>query len=354
MSRRQPAPMGAGGNGSATATGERRAGPDRTDGRRRRRRRDLMVPEAEFRSYYGRPILKEPAWTLEVPWYFYFGGMAGASAPLAVAARATGNHRLARSAVSVAGVGLLASVPLLVSDLGRPERFHHMLRMFKPTSPMSMGSWVLAVKAPAAVGAAVSEWFGIFPRLSRVAEVVSGLLGPALATYTGVLVANTAVPVWHEAGRELPMVFAGSAMASAGAAVTILTPAADAGPARRLATVGAAVELGAVAVMERRLGELAEPYHQGPAGRYARLARGCTVLGSATVAVAGTRRRRAAVAGSGLLLAGSALERLAVYKAGFQSARDPKYVVAPQRARLEAASRSRSPGSSAGRSPRSP
>jgi hypothetical protein len=338
MSRRQPAPMGASGNGSATAAGEQPAVPDRTDGRRRRRRRDLMVPEAEFRSYYGRPILKEPAWTLEVPWYFFAGGLAGASAPLAVAARATGNHRLARSAVTVAGVGLLASVPLLVSDLGRPERFHHMLRMFKPTSPMSIGSWVLAVKAPAAAGAALSEWFGIFPRLGRVAEVVSGLLGPALATYTGVLVANTAVPVWHEAGPELPMVFAGSAMASAGAAATILTPAADAGPARRLATVGAAVELGAVAVMDRRLGELAEPYRQGPAGRYARLARGCTALGAAAVA-AGTRRRWAAVAGSGLLLAGSALERLAVYKAGFQSARDPKYVVAPQRARLEAASR---------------
>jgi hypothetical protein len=198
---------------------------------------------------------------------------------------------------------------------------------------------VLAVKAPAAAGAALSEWFGIFPRLGRVAEVVSGLLGPALCTYTGVLMANTAVPVWHEAGRELPMVFAGSAMASAGAAATILTPAADAGPARRLATVGAAVELGAVGVMDRRLGELAEPYHQGPAGRYARLARSCTALGAAAVAAAGTRRRWAAVVGSGLLLAGSAFERLAVYKAGYESARDPKYVVKPQRERAAATNR---------------
>jgi hypothetical protein len=119
----------------------------------------------------------------------------------------------------------------------------------------------------------------------------------------------------------------------------VLTPAADAGPSRRLAVVGAVLELGAAGAMERRLGELAEPYHQGPAGRYARLARGCTVLGAAAMAVAGTRRRWAAVAGSGLLLAGSALERLAVYKAGFQSARDPRYVVKPQRARLEAANR---------------
>jgi hypothetical protein len=308
-----------------------------SNGRRRRRDRGQMVPEAEFRSYYGRPIIKEPAWTIEVPWYFFTGGMAGASAPFAVAARLTGNHPLARGALTVAGAGVAASVPLLISDLGRPERFHHMLRVFKPTSPMSMGSWALAAMGPAAVGAAVSDRFGILPGLGRVAEVVSGVIGPSLCTYTAALVADTAVPVWHEARRELPLVFAGSALASAGAASTLLTPAADAGPARRLAVVGAAVELGAVAAMERRLGELGEPYHQGPAGRYARLARGCTALGAATVAVAGTRRRWAAVAGSGLLLAGSALERLAVYKAGFQSARDPKYVVKPQRASLEAA-----------------
>ena len=325
----------------AAAAGNARRGNGRGDahGGGRRRRRDMMVPEAEFGSYYGRPVIKEPAWTVEVPWYFFAGGMAGAAAPLAVAARMAGNQRLARSALTVAGAGLAASVPLLVSDLGRPERFHHMLRAIKPTSPMSMGSWVLAAMGPAAVGAAISDRLGIFRRLGRTAEVVSGLLGPALCTYTGVLVANTAVPVWHEAGGELPLVFAGSALASAGAASTVLTPPAAAGPARRLAVVGAVVELGAVGAMERRLGELAEPYHEGPAGRYAKLARGCTALGAATVALAGRRRRWAAVAGSGLLLAGSAFERLAVYKAGFQSARDPKYVVKPQRERIEAANR---------------
>jgi len=314
------------------------AGAASGNGRRRGRVRGSMVPEAEFRSYYGRPILKEPAWTLEVPWYFFAGGLAGASAPLAVAARVTGNQRLASSALTVAGAGIAASVPLLVSDLGRPERFHHMLRVFKPTSPMSMGSWALAAMGPAAVGAAVSDRLGILPGLGRVAEVISGVIGPSLCTYTGALVANTAVPVWHEARRELPLVFAGSALASAGAASTLLTPAADAGPARRLAVTGAVVELAAGQVMERRLGELGEPYHQGVAGRYARLAKGCTATGAAAIGLAG-RRRPLAIAGAGLLLAGSAFERLAVYKAGFQSARDPKYVVKPQRARLEAANR---------------
>jgi Polysulphide reductase, NrfD len=294
----------------------------------------MVVPEAEFRSYYGRPILKEPVWTWEVPWYFVAGGLAGASATLGLGARLAGNHRLARSAFTVSGAGVTAGVPLLVSDLGRPERFHHMLRMFKVTSPLSVGSWILAAMGPAAAGAAVSDRLELFPALGRAAEVVAGLLGPALATYTGTLVADTAVPVWHEAGRELPFVFAGSAAASAGAAAILTTPAADAGPARRLAVTGALLELGAGRAMERRLGELGEPYRQGPAGRLARLAKACTAAGAGLVAAGGRRRRGLAAAGAGLLLAGSVCERWAVYKAGFQSARDPRYVVGPQRARL--------------------
>jgi hypothetical protein len=312
--------------GLAAAAGDGRPG--------RTRVRGSMVPEAEFRSYYGRPIIKEPVWTWEVPWYFFVGGMAGVSASLGLGARLAGNHRLAGNAWLVSGAGVAASVPLLVSDLGRPERFHHMLRVFKMTSPLSVGSWILAAIGPAAAGAAVSDRLGIFPRLGRVAEAVAGLLGPALATYTGVLVADTAVPVWHEAGRELPFVFAGSAAASAGAAATDLTPPGEAGPARRLVVAGALLELGSVAAMERRLGELGEPYHDGPAGRFARLAKACTAAGAGLVAAAGGRRRGLASAGAALVLAGSVCERWAVYKAGFQSARDPRYVVGPQRERI--------------------
>jgi hypothetical protein len=298
--------------------------------------RGSMVPEAEFRSYYGRPIIKEPVWTWEVPCYFFTGGLAGASASLGLGARLAANHRLARSAWTVSGAAVTASVALLVADLGRPERFPYMLRLFKVTSPLSVGSWILAVIGPAAAGAAVSDRLGIFPRLGRAAEAVAGLLGPALATYTGTLVADTAVPVWHEAGRELPFVFAGSAAASAGAAAVLSTPAADAGPARRLLVAGAALELGAAQAMERRLGALGEPYHHGPAGRLARLAKACTAAGAGLVALGGRRRRGVAAAGAALVLAGSACERWAVYKAGFQSARDPRYIVEPQRARMAA------------------
>jgi formate-dependent nitrite reductase membrane component NrfD len=292
-----------------------------------------MVPRAEPRSYYGRPVIKPPVWTYEVPWYLFAGGLTGASATLSLAAAASGNTVLARRAWLVTLAGGTASPALLISDLGRPERFLNMLRVLKPTSPMSVGSWVLAATGAAAGVATLADVLGRFARAGRAGRVAAALLGLPLATYTGALLSNTAVPVWHEARRELPFVFAGSAAASAGGAAAILTPARHAGPARRLAVLGAALETAAVGVMERRLGALAGPYRSGKAARYGRAARALTIAGAAVLATAG-RRRTAAIAGGKLVLAGSALERWSVFAAGFDSARDPSYTVGPQRERL--------------------
>ena len=156
-----------------------------------------------------------------------------------------------------------------------------------------------------------------------------------LATYTAVLIADTSVPVWYEARRELPLIFAASSAASAGAAAAILTPVGDAGPARRLVVGGALVELGAVEAMKRRLGTfLAEPYEVGKAGRFDKLAKALSGLGAAVTAFGGRKRRSAAILGGALILAGAACERWSIFEAGFQSARDPKYTVMPQRERL--------------------
>jgi hypothetical protein len=297
------------------------------------------LSEPEYRSYYGRPIIKEPVWKPEVPWYFFTGGLGGASSSLALGARLMGNERLARNAELIAFGAMTVSPVLLINDLGRPERIYNMLRVFKVTSPMSVGSWLLAVQGTATGIAGSCRLFGVFRPLRIVAEAVGGVSGLPLSTYTGALVANTAIPVWHEARRELPFVFAGSAAATAGAASTIVTPPQDAGPARRLALLGAAIELAASKLMEKRLGPfLAEPYHEGRSGRYARLAKGLTAAGAGVLALAG-RRRAGAVAGGALLLAGGAFQRWAVFRAGFASARDPKYTVVPQRARLDDASR---------------
>jgi len=145
---------------------------------------------------------------------------------------------------------------------------------------------------------------------------------------------HTAVPVWHEARRHLPLFFAASAATSAGAAAAIFAPAAEAAPARRLALAGLVAEQAAMRAMERGLGEdLAAPYRSGAAGRWHKAA---TVLGAAGgVVLAGAGRRRTmTTAGGALLLASGLCTRFAVFKAGFQSAADPAATIAPQRARL--------------------
>jgi formate-dependent nitrite reductase membrane component NrfD len=286
-------------------------------------------------SYYGRPIVKEPVWKPFVPWYFFTGGLAGGSASLAFAARLAGNDRLARSARIVNLAAIAVSPVLLIADLGRPRRFLNMLRVFKPTSPMSVGTWVVSASGAASGIAAGCELLGVLPRARLANEAVAGALGPALATYTGVLIADTVVPAWSEAGRELPFVFAAGAAASAGGAAALLTPAESAGPARRLAIVGGAAGLASMRAVENRLGPfLGEPYRHGRAGALARAAKTAQAAGTALMAVAGRRRAGAAAAGC-LLLAGAALERFAVFHAGRASAADPRFTSIPQRQRVD-------------------
>jgi hypothetical protein len=288
-----------------------------------------------MRSYYGRPIVKEPVWTWEIPTYFFTGGLAGASSVLSASAKLTGNEKLARTSLYIGAIADLVSPALLVSDLGRPERFHHMLRVVKVTSPMNIGSWVLLVSGGASNTAAVLELLGWLKPVKLLAEAVAALSGPLLATYTGVLVADTAIPVWHEARHELPWIFGASAAASAGAAACVFLPTEDAGPARRLAVAGVLAEGALMQVMERRLGEVGEVYRQGDAGKFSWAAKGLATAGAALLARRGKKSRTAAVLGGALVCAGEVCLRWAVYKAGFQSARDPKYVVEPQRRRAD-------------------
>jgi hypothetical protein len=310
-----------------------------------------MVPAAEFRSYYGRPIIKAPVWKPDIVWYLFTGGLAAGSALLAAGGDLTGRPALRRAGRLAALAALGASSYFLIHDLGRPERFHHMLRVAKPTSPMSMGTWILAAFGSAAGLAAVAEaapWLphhgalGLarraLPLTGRAAGLAAAATAPALATYTAVLLADTAVPSWHEAYPELPFVFAGSALAS-GAGVGLLAgPVDQAGPARRLAVVGAALELAATHRVETRMGLLSEPYHDGRAGRWLRAARALTLAG-AVGAVLGRRSRVASALSGAALLAASLATRFGIYTGGVASAKDPKYTVLPQRERLDADSK---------------
>jgi formate-dependent nitrite reductase membrane component NrfD len=269
--------------------------------------------------YYDRSILKQPTWKPEIGIYFFAGGLAGASAVLSFVARMTGNRRLERSGLISAMAGTLVSPLLLIKDLGKPARFHHMLRVFKPTSPMSIGSWILSGFGASITAAAGSEMLKLARPVGLVAHAGSATLGPALATYTAVLVSDTAIPAWHRGRAEMPFLFAGGAAASAGAAAVVLTPTTDAAPARRLAIGGALLEIGASHLMKRRIGESASAYEEGEVKILDRLAIGLSLLGA--VAIGGSGKRRwLAVLGGLTLLMGSLSERLAIYRAGFHSA----------------------------------
>ncbi len=294
-----------------------------------------VAGDGGIRSYHGQPVLKEPVWTWEIPAYFFVGGMAGASAGLAFCSGLRGNEVLARRAWTVAFGGILVSPGLLISDLGRSERFLNMLRMFKVTSPMSVGTWVLSGAGSAITLAAADAWTGRLPGIGRLARPSAALLGLPLSTYTAALVANTAVPVWHEARGLLPFVFGSGAALSAGGAAVALTPTSSAAPARRLAIAAAAAELATREVMEKQLGSHGEPYREGAALRFKRLSRVCVAAGAGLLASRGGSSRAAAMASGALLCAGALSVRLSVFKAGIQSAADPKYVIGPQRAAVE-------------------
>jgi hypothetical protein len=295
-----------------------------------------MVDEAEFTSYYGRAIIKPPVWkTPDVPLYLFLGGAAGTSSVLAAFADLSGRPTLTRVGRLTAGGGALASVVFLVHDLGRPERFLHMLRVIKPTSPLSVGTYILSPFSAATAATAAVELLGWFPRLKRFGGVVAALFGGPMATYTAVLLANTAVPSWHAAHDELPFVFAGSAMAAGGGITMAFTPVGEAGPSRKMAVTGAAIELAAMHKVESGHGIVSEPYHLGRAGTLLRVAKACTTAGAGLTVLAG-RNRLGAVASGTLLAAGSLLTRFGVFDAGMASAKDPKYTVVPQKERKAA------------------
>jgi hypothetical protein len=333
-----PAPDGApGGSGRGRRRGERRGnrGAERS-----------MVPPADFRSYYGRPVVKAAVWHHDIAAYLFTGGLAAGSAMLAAGGQATRRPALRRAGRTTALGALLASTYFLVNDLGRPARFHHMLRVAKPTSPMSMGTWILSGFGAAAGVAAAAEAAPLLPArgpLGLVRQVLppvgaaAGLgaatLAPALATYTAVLLADTATPSWHAAYPELPFVFAGSAMASGAGVGLIGAPPAQAGPARRLAVLGAALELYGAHRVETTKGLLSEPYAQGRPGRLLRAGRTLTAAGVAAAVLGRRSRLVSALAGTSLLTA-SLLTRFGIFEGGIASAKDPRYTVVPQRERL--------------------
>ena len=304
-------------------------------------------PSGEGPTYYGRPVIKEPVWIWSVPAYLFVGGVGAGASTVAGAAQLLDRDELewlvsrGRS-VSVAAGAL--GTALLVHDLGRPSRFLNMLRVFRPSSAMSMGSWTLASFSGAATTAALAprmlpNRFG--ERLGDVGGLAAMLLGPILGTYTGVLLGDTAVPIWEHTRRELPLLFGASAVAGTADVLDLLQPdEASEHVTRRMGTVGKAAEITLAERFQKAADEHPEvgrPLHEGVSGDLWRLSKVLTAasLTSSALPVPGPLRRLRRIVTAVLGIVGAVTMRFAIVTAGTASARDPQATFAPQRRRRD-------------------
>ena len=288
-------------------------------------RRDPAAPA----SYYGYPALKAPVWTWEVPAYFFVGGAAGAAAVIAsVAQRSGGSPELVRTAKWIAAAGGTISPPLLISDLGRPERFLNMLRVFKLRSPMSVGAWTLVAFSNAAAASALAD---LAPRACRDrlplrviatgADLLAAGTGGVLATYTGVLLGATAIPVWSKNARLLPLHFGAS---GTGAAVSLLELLGHRDRALNAIGIGAAIVETTMGAHLELSGEPAlRPMKEGAAGSLARLAGVLSGPLPLVIRLFAGRSRSARRIAAISTIAGSILTRTAWVSAGKSSATRP-------------------------------
>jgi formate-dependent nitrite reductase membrane component NrfD len=285
------------------------------------------------------PFLHAPLWGWEVASYFWFGGMASGSAFIALACDTAGDHRSAAIARRVA-LGAVTPAPLLlIADLGRPERFLNMMRIVKPRSPMNMGAWCL-VAFSGSSALAVGCDLAARPRAARAFGALTSLLGSYLGSYTGVLLACTAVPVWARSRTILGPAFVATATATGAAATRLVLVASglpNGHPTRRalgtIETASMATELALSAIGERRLGDAAEALRAGRPGVYFRAAKSLVALGFSLRLVARRTGSREHDLASVMYLAAGLAFRFAWVHAGSASATDDAAVAAMARGR---------------------
>ncbi len=279
-------------------------------------------------SYYERPVIKEPVWIWAVPVYFFVGGAAGAAAVLgAVAQRDQSLRGLARKCRLVAASGTITGTGLLIYDLGRPKRFLNMLRVFRPTSAMNVGSWLLAGSGAAmSTSAMLAHRRGRLGRLGDAAGTIAGIIGGPLSGYTGVLLADTSVPIWQASRRILPGLFVASSVSTAASFLELMElDDAEEAVANRFGVIGQVAELIAGKALEKeveRVESVGRPLKEGLSGSLWKAATGLTIVGLVLGLLPGASARRRRI--DALLGVASGLAvRFAVFHAGKASARDP-------------------------------
>ena len=285
-------------------------------------------------TYYGLPLLKEPVWEWPIPAYFYVGGLAGAAAALAAAAllRRDSLGTIERTGRWIAFGGSVVSAAFLIQDLGRPSRFIYMLRVFRPSSPMNLGTWILSAFGACAFGA-----LALPGRVGDAASVGAGIFGLPLTSYTAVLLANTAVPLWQGTRNALPVLFVSSAAVSAASAFELFDlPAAEARMIRRFAIAAKLADIASAMAVAREANaveRVGRPLRKSPLWNAAKVC----LLASLVVSVLPRKPRWLRIAGGALGTLGAMATRFGVFEAGRHSARDPQASFEQQRAGMSGA-----------------
>jgi formate-dependent nitrite reductase membrane component NrfD len=295
----------------------------------------LRTP-AQSVGYHNLPLLKAPTWTWQVPLYLFAGGVSGTSAVIALVAHTAGDAGLVRAALWIAFGGVLVSPPLLIADLGKPNRFLNMLRVFKLRSVMSVGAWTLSVFGSAIALALVCHelilaGYSYSPLLGLewLAEIFAALTGLILASYTSVLLGVTAIPVWSENRRLIPAVFLAGGVGSASALLELLgflVPA-----TQFIGIVASSVETVIAIGIELRGRYVDKPLREGSVGWLVRC--GGILAGPVALVFRTFWGHAPAVRyiAAFCFIAGALISRYAWIAAGHVSSRDPEAVFRIQR-----------------------
>ena len=257
---------------------------------RNRREKSRSTGDQVPSSYYGAPVIHKPHWKWLIIVYFFLGGIAGASYTIASVAQLVGGRGgrpIARTGRYVSLAALLPCLVLLILDLGRPERFLYMLRVFKLRSAMSLGSWAITVFGGfcglSALGQAADD--GLLRKLPylpvllgrlplRGIGVLGSVFGLFVSGYTGVLLAVTAVPLWAKSGLLIGPLFLASSVGNATAAITLVlalvrgTSHGTLKRLERLELIALIAELGLLLTLRRKLGAVIDrPLRTGHIGQ---------------------------------------------------------------------------------------
>jgi Polysulphide reductase, NrfD len=304
---------------------------------------DPKAPIAGAENYYGHGVVKPPTWTWEVALYFFVGGISGVSSVIAFVGHLFhADPAMLRVALWIAMVGTVLCPVLLISDLGRPTRFLNMLRVFKWRSAMSMGSWILSGFGGFAFLALVINeliHYGIqipfLPLLQWPVEFFSAVTGLLLASYTGVLLGATAIPVWHENRLLLPAHFLTSGLGGSAAILELsgfLLPVTQV-----IGFMAAGLETVVGIILELRHGRVSAPLHHGKSGITMRVAGTLEGPIALLIRILWHSHASARYAAAICFLLGSASSRYAWIWAGRTSAHDPSGLFEEQHAAMAAA-----------------